>query len=374
MPFEQPDVDAFVRWVRREPGIRTDLAEAAVDYMRAHDLDRAAAAKAFGVNEETVHLLLQGELDQLSLDTLAGMLDRAGCTLGASVEGVAPQAPRVVSLRHSVVVFLDLLGFRQRMMDTAADADAASELLAEYDRVLNSALDPFDDEESPFDYKGFTDNFVLSIPLFRLHPEESVGWPTVLIAGFQLKLACQGWFVRGGMTLGPYYMDRRIVFGAGLIDAYELESKTAVYPRVILNEEALAHSAEHLRYYADPYETAPQNSYLVLDEDERAFVNYLYEAISDGFDDGSLATIAQHRDRVNAVRGPSTGRVREKYDWVAAYHNYFCRTWLDGVEDSVRDPLIIADAPDRAFSRLIPTREDNQHFRWRGDVYRRNRS
>lgn len=46
-----------------------------------------------------------------------------------------------------------------------------------------------------------------------------------------------GWLVRGGITIGDFYIDDMFVWGAALVKAYELEEKIAVYPRVILDEK-----------------------------------------------------------------------------------------------------------------------------------------
>src|ERR1700756_3728702 len=48
-----------------------------------------------------------------------------------------------------------------------------------------------------------------------------------------------GFLIRGGIALGGLYHSSDIVFGEALIDAYRLESKVAVYPRILISPTVL---------------------------------------------------------------------------------------------------------------------------------------
>lgn len=59
---------------------------------------------------------------------------------------------------------------------------------------------------------------------------------TKLISGFVQSLLLQyGLLLRGGIAVGKLYHDGEIVYGPGLVKAYELESKLAIYPRIIMD-------------------------------------------------------------------------------------------------------------------------------------------
>ena len=53
----------------------------------------------------------------------------------------------------------------------------------------------------------------------------------------QLIAASQGVWVRGGVTVGNILHDDDVVFGPALNRAYELESKVAKFPRIVLDVE-----------------------------------------------------------------------------------------------------------------------------------------
>lgn len=49
----------------------------------------------------------------------------------------------------------------------------------------------------------------------------------------------KGIFTRGAITIGLYYSDENIIFSGGLVEAYNLESKVAKYPRIIVSDKLI---------------------------------------------------------------------------------------------------------------------------------------
>jgi hypothetical protein len=45
--------------------------------------------------------------------------------------------------------------------------------------------------------------------------------------------------IRGAVTIGPLFQSERVIFGPGLVRAYELESNAAVYPRIIIDHDVM---------------------------------------------------------------------------------------------------------------------------------------
>ena len=56
----------------------------------------------------------------------------------------------------------------------------------------------------------------------------------IITALEQSLLSQYGLLLRGGIAVGKPYQDNEVVYGPGLVKAYALESKYAVYPRVIM--------------------------------------------------------------------------------------------------------------------------------------------
>jgi hypothetical protein len=270
-------------------------------------------------------------------------------------------------MRNSWVVFLDILGFSAQI-ECTTKAGTANDLLAELIAAIEEAKvdlvsnleesSEFGASEAPYAVKMFTDNVVLGFPI-RDDGESEFGRMIYIVALWQFTLLKHGFFVRGGMTVGPIYLDDDVAFGQGMLDAYEAESKLARDPRVVLAAPAMDLIHHHLAYYADVSES-PQNVSLLVDADSQMFVNYLYLPV-DGADELSgdfVSHIEHHRELIVArlstfSLNPS---VWSKYAWVGAYHNHFCEHY-EGLKHLKVDPQLLVQAP-RFLSQLYKREAD----------------
>jgi hypothetical protein len=94
----------------------------------------------------------------------------------------------------------------------------------------------------------FSDHIVISFPLERIARELGSSDDALLalviagqfgrllrgIAAAALRL---GLLIRGGATIGKLYHSQGVVFGEAMIEAYEIESRIAIYPRVVLSQQ-----------------------------------------------------------------------------------------------------------------------------------------
>ena len=126
--------------------------------------------------------------------------------------------------------------------------------------------------------------------------------------------------------MGPLFMDDTSVYGAALLEAYELESKIAVNPVVALSDDAMKLVDHHMTYYFN--ERPPQVRDVLRGPDGRYFINYLTEAIYETSQGEKLAVklLRKHKNNVVAElrKHRKNPRVFEKFAWLAAYHNHFC--------------------------------------------------
>src|SRR5687768_17293282 len=127
-------------------------------------------------------------------------------------------------LRPHVVLFADLLGFRARMLSIRTDQVAAGRLLEEYSAAIDSALAVLNQYEGAFAHRSFGDSFMLAAETVLEESESALGIVLDAFAEVQLALVLKGWFVRGGISIGQFYVDDRLVFGPALIEAYEAEA------------------------------------------------------------------------------------------------------------------------------------------------------
>lgn len=242
----------------------------------------------------------------------------------------SPESP---TLRETIVCYADILGFSD-MTKCAFREEKAPEFLKRIKEALDQAhegirrfANPFGGTPPTFEIKLFTDNFLVAYPLAdpaRDRGEPELGTVLMLFAEVQTKLALDGFFLRGAIAKGDHYQAGDIVFGNALLEAVGLD-KSGGPPRLVIAPSVEPLILEHLAYYGDG--DAPHHVSLLEDPcDGQLFLNYL-EAVLGHFPDFyDYAPIATHRDQVSEClrRYESDERIRQKYEWVAGYHNYAC--------------------------------------------------
>jgi hypothetical protein len=224
------------------------------------------------------------------------------------VDGVFLTRRREPKLVRCAVLFLDLLGVRD--MSRASPREAQKTLIA-LERSVSGMYRDYLDPDSPLPAAFFSDALVLASPIGADGDEVSAVAELVSHAAWlQLNLLAADFFVRGGLSVGLFHIRDGLLFGPALVEAYELESRDAVNPRVVLSKAA------------EQAVTRP-NNLLLCDGDGWTFINYLH-LLFDQLDDPAIV-LGTHRDHVvdRLHRHRSDKRVWEKYRWVAEYHNAF---------------------------------------------------
>lgn len=239
------------------------------------------------------------------------------------------------TLRPSVLVFMDVLGYTQLILESEKNGTEANTLMELHSALsegrsrleghdLPSTLRDFSKKEF-FALKAFTDNIVIGWPIHS-DSESEFGSAFMYLAEFQFNMAIRGYFVRGAISVGPAFVDEIAVFGSALTDAYTGESKLARDPRIILTSTAVEVIQQHLKYYHPPNH-APQVRDVLKDSDGQWFLNYLEAVMIAEHEHGPFyEEFLLHKTAVERRLKEHSGNptVWAKYAWVANYHNYFC--------------------------------------------------
>lgn len=156
---------------------------------------------------------------------------------------------------EQMTIFLDFLGFSEASVqsDEAAQMQMLTLLTA-----ISSMRSEFSDKSDPDTgstrairlnptITTFSDHIVASYPIGRLsgNGDESAKLSLAYFSATQLiaKIAAAalpfGFLIRGGLSYGKLYHSSGVVFGAAMIEAYNLESKSAIYPRVVVSPTLL---------------------------------------------------------------------------------------------------------------------------------------
>ena len=232
-------------------------------------------------------------------------------------------------LVDSVVCAIDILGFSQMTVDSC-NYGYGNQLLREISHLINKnkqCIIP--NKYSQGKIKIYTDNMIVGYPI-KGDGEEELDEILDNVAEYQFNLSLEGLFVRGGISVGDFYINEDIVFGPALLDAHHTESSLACYPRIILDDKTV----KRLQQYINNYDVAPQHNKILIDNDGQWFLNYLntifkyYTECNNEyeFERIQVELLLKHKNKVEEMLqlNKTNTKVWDKYVWIANYHNCFC--------------------------------------------------
>lgn len=253
----------------------------------------------------------------------------------------------------SFCLFIDILGFSKEIID----AETTNTKDKHFKEIYHSFTDATkslrgkdiysvrgdDDGKQLWEIKLFSDNVLLGSPVPLTNNggfdhEDIFGYVITEVIQFQVKMAIDGWFLRGGWSLGFLYMDEMMAYGKALIDAHDIESKKAINPCIQLSGAMNPMIEKHLTYYSK-VEYSPHYSELLLNSHGYYFINYL-NAVRMEDDDGGIQVdnkvleihkkniLKNYKASQMTTDAKEKDKIMKKYEWLIDYHNFFITTFL----------------------------------------------
>jgi len=173
----------------------------------------------------------------------------------------------VIIYQQSTVAFVDILGFKNALTDKSKARDILVALGQVKQEIEGRYFDPIRQQfQGIFDIEltAFSDSIVISGS-----ENQTVSVLFAALEFSRLLVNC-GFLCRGAVACGELYHKDGIVFGKGLVEAYQAESTRSIYPRIILDEKSvgiLENSENKEGDFADLIRT---------DKDGNNFLNLLY--------------------------------------------------------------------------------------------------
>ena len=246
------------------------------------------------------------------------------------------RAPResntVANYQKAIVTFLDILGFRNLIAKaTCGEINRKLNALNQFTRPIYLVGDDLDRELEPRFY-SFSDCIVR---VRSLETSANLQCPTGLLfyelldlVFAQADLIRSGVLVRGGMAFGDVFASEEQVFGPTMVSAYELESKCALYPRIVLSPELLAELKRNPLLRSQGHAIEDECSFvskmLRRGEEGLWFVDYA-RAVETEMDDVTKYPDFLKEHKATILKGAAEygkeGVARIKYLWLAFYHN-----------------------------------------------------
>lgn len=175
-----------------------------------------------------------------------------------------------------IVAFLDILGFKDKV-ETYSDEepDFLNKLTSAFEHAQTQTIDFFKNSfskeyDTKINFKQFSDCIYISIPYTG--EEELVSNFSVLIyllINYQMTLLMYNIYVRGGVSTGFHFENENTIFSKGLLNAHFIETKRALYPRIVVDNELINKIKLLIRY--KPIRTF--ENCLLRDWDETILIN-----------------------------------------------------------------------------------------------------
>lgn len=236
------------------------------------------------------------------------------------------------SYNNSIVVFLDVLGFKNKILSAKTDSEVKEIFnILTYIKAWNTSdgensfieakdfcnesyvkltNEQFKQIQKDLHISYFSDSLVITWP----YEDKDLNTKLFLIirslAYLISKLAGANFFTRGGISIGEMFYKDNIFFGPAFLESYKLESEIAIYPRIILSDK-LSDIANTI-----PYVKQDNDGVLYVD-----WVNFIKENINNQQNVNNqqfktiMANIKNWIDN-NINENKSNFKIRTKYEWL----------------------------------------------------------
>ena len=227
---------------------------------------------------------------------------------------------------NRIVLFLDILGFQKIIDETEVKE------ITDIDKVNNvynaiHAMRGFVEQVklgSSKQVTQFSDSIVLS---FRVDDTKNIDKLFPSLLQLVIILTTHNWLCRGAISYGKLFHDDETIFGPALNDAYNTESKAALYPRVIIDRSIIEILKKSIEKGINSYKfiSTTYSPILKIDTDDRLYLDY-FTGVLAGFNFKFLDKLAYMKNLrriiINGRRNKKPD-IRIKYDWMKNKFNQF---------------------------------------------------
>ncbi|CAI1933168.1 hypothetical protein [Serratia fonticola] len=235
-----------------------------------------------------------------------------------------------------IVAFIDILGFKSLLNDTLDKygndkEDKIDAVISAYDAIR----DIWNLDQAP-QFLGvktsetkkisiFSDCLVIS---FTIEQPSGVFATLLEIKMLIMRLISRKILCRGAVSIGKFIHTDNYLFGPALVEAYTLESKAAMYPRVILDHTVIEAGAQNRNQDHDFTEEKEYvQSLLEQDSDGMFYIDYFFKAQTE-LDDPEYDFPDYIENLADVIRKGLMGSshhskadIRVKYSWMRERFN-----------------------------------------------------
>jgi hypothetical protein len=240
-------------------------------------------------------------------------------------------------LKIKNILYIDILGYKEKI--NTGDKSELKKLMDIIKYVINSTQETMtflkkSERRMNIEMKILSDNFIF-------WTEKEFDALILMTAGMQTQFYIGNLFIRGSLSYGDLYIDNEYISGKGLINAYELESEIAIFPRVIIENTFFDGASEITSQLAkkEISDIVIINSLLDCfcnDFDSYRFLDYL--SIIKKYKDVEIKhepeksirfeeLLSAHAENIILNLKNMNRKFVQKYQWCRSYHNEFCKRY-----------------------------------------------
>lgn len=233
--------------------------------------------------------------------------------------------------QKAIVTFIDILGFGNFVKQS--DADAINRVLDAVEKSTSPVhLDDVVKKDDHAEVVSFSDSIVrirkIETKANQQYPMGLLFQELISLVHAQGELIDFDIIIRGAVSVGDIYISGCRVFGPGLIEAYELESKYALYPRIIIDphliQEYKMNKLLKAKWHSVEDELEIVGSLLRQGDDGMWFIDYA-TALEQELNEPEMYPIFLRRHREVILSGAKNhaklNAILSKFVWMANYHN-----------------------------------------------------
>lgn len=232
---------------------------------------------------------------------------------------------------NRLVFFIDILGFREIIKQTDG------RIAVQNSRTIENIFNLFNNygrffsegDEEMFESKKitqFSDTIVVS---FILKQPGDIIFTLSDCLHLIMNLLGKGFLCRGGVAYGKLIHTDKLIFGPALVEAYDLEQRAALYPRVIISEGVLLKSYEEYEKQdgvsrIDLYYGVQQiQEFLVKDFDGLYFIDYIRKVQGEINEERMDEYYKKLKKIIESGMTSKSEHIKVKYSWMKEKYNEY---------------------------------------------------
>ncbi len=222
-----------------------------------------------------------------------------------------------------IVAFVDILGFRSLIARTETDQALAENVLWILDCVRGMRDENRAGADPECDVVGrqitiFSDSVVISYPTYS---PSCLFYAILDIVHLQMTMFGNGFPMRGGISLGEIHHRQDLAFGPAFISAYDLESGSAIYPRIVITEDTIRRGLTKNPVNIPQEEKKAVLGMLRRDSDELYYVDFLNQRVDTDNDEEYVLLLNKARDMIMTGISSQDASIQQKYEWLKTKYN-----------------------------------------------------